>query len=537
MGYGEKRGDVRSVYYRGRYKVAPGRYATVKDSTGAVIKYSRRRDAKQAADRAEAALAESRKPYVDRRTQPTLAEYVQTWFAEQDLAASTLDNYRDHIESHILPAVGDVVLTDITAEAVRAWMQAERAAGYAASSVETYRAVLHLILEDAIAAGVPLTSNPAAKPSARRGRRSGREGRTDNRGPEKPTTSPLGVLLIAERSAILARRDDEFVQVLDLVYMMKRWGESIGMTTTHVHARGPRQRIEWQLYQRRDGTWDWAAPKDDSRRWVDTPPFMQALVLEQMRRRPPAPCECHQQATLFVDRRPLPGPTRDEVARAAGVSRAVVSRVHTAPHLVSARRRDLVLAAEEELGVGGPPKYGPHSARSDWRHAISTPAATGWFPSRGEHDPAYPVPVDVDSEFPGVVLRGRYSGERASGCWAPILRGWTPHLGRHIGKSWMDWLGTPKVLKDERMGHVDRSVPGIYSHVLPEMRADLMRGLTMLWEQSLTERLRLSPRSAAPTLDRLLLAHAEKITQNSPSGIMRRVIQRTNSLPDLAVWK
>lgn len=34
----------------------------------------------------------------------TFGEYVNRWYAVQDLAASTMENYWRHIESHILPA-------------------------------------------------------------------------------------------------------------------------------------------------------------------------------------------------------------------------------------------------------------------------------------------------------------------------------------------------------------------------------------------------------------------------------------------------
>lgn len=53
-------------------------------------------------------------------------------------------------------------------------------------------------------------SNPATK---RRGRGK-RAGRSRNRGPEKVVTDALGILLTAERAALLSGRDDEFVAVM-----------------------------------------------------------------------------------------------------------------------------------------------------------------------------------------------------------------------------------------------------------------------------------------------------------------------------------
>lgn len=77
---------------------------------------------------------------------------------------------------------------------------------YAATSVKTWRATLHLILADAVDEGLR-DSNPATK---RRGRGK-RAGRSRNRGPEKAVTTALGILLLAERMALLSGRDDEFV--------------------------------------------------------------------------------------------------------------------------------------------------------------------------------------------------------------------------------------------------------------------------------------------------------------------------------------
>lgn len=47
----------------------------------------------------------------------------------------------------------------------------------------------------------------------------------------------------------------------------------------------------------------------------------------------------------------------------------------------------------------------------------------------------------------------------------------------------------------------------IYKHIAPEWRADLVSGLQRIWEESLTERAAIAPRSAVPLLDRLLAAH------------------------------
>src|SRR5438046_2953628 len=99
MGYAENRGE----YWRGRYKTAPGRYGTVKDSRGATIRFRTRRDAERAANDEEAKVRAGawRDPIAGRIT---FGDFVNRWYAAQDLAVSTMQSYRRGIEDHLLPA-------------------------------------------------------------------------------------------------------------------------------------------------------------------------------------------------------------------------------------------------------------------------------------------------------------------------------------------------------------------------------------------------------------------------------------------------
>lgn len=87
----------------------------------------------------------------------------------------------------------------------------------------------------------------------------------------------------------------------------------------------------------------------------------------------------------------------------------------------------------------------------------------------------------------------------------------------------MEDLGTPKVLMDERMGHVDSSVSARYAHVTETMRRRLVEALTEQWEASLDERLTMCRTSAVPALERLLREREaaldgswENVSQMSP---------------------
>ena len=73
------------------------------------------------------------------------------------------------------------------------------------STAKDARSLLHTILGDAATARPPLIPfNPAVRPR-NRGRRTGRG---LDRSPQRAWATPLEVLLVAERAALLAGRDD-----------------------------------------------------------------------------------------------------------------------------------------------------------------------------------------------------------------------------------------------------------------------------------------------------------------------------------------
>ncbi len=129
-------------------------------------------------------------------------------------------------------------LVAISASDIAAWERRERAVGYADSSLRSWRALLHLDLADAIEEGL-IPANPAAR---RRGR-GRRVGRSQHRAAEKVITTALGVLLIAERAALLSGRDDEFAAVVLMGFTGVRWGELVGLETEYVRSNGDPGRV------------------------------------------------------------------------------------------------------------------------------------------------------------------------------------------------------------------------------------------------------------------------------------------------------
>ncbi|MQY36174.1 hypothetical protein SRB17_41710 [Streptomyces sp. RB17] len=501
MGYAEKRGG----YWRGRYKIEDGKYGTVADSTGAVIKFATKREAKQAADAEEVTVRRGqwRDPGLG---QETFGEYASRWYEAQDLAASTMQNYKRHIEEHLLPEFEDKALAGILRTNIDAWEKKEKAL-YAASSVKTWRSTLHLIFEDAIDEGL-ITSNPAAR---RRGRGK-RAGRSRNRGPEKVVTDALGILLTAERAALLSGRDDEFVAVVLKGYTGKRWGEIVGLETEFV--RPGAFRVEWQLYELDTGELVRCPPKDDSYRTIDAMDWLSALVFDHIARTKPTPCPCHGRTYVFRGQGAARtgghhGAKLADVARLAGVSTGTVSNVLNHPNRVAEATRVRVEKAVADLGFvrgGAVSGHAAHWRRNGFATWLFTPAVSGWYPKKAPQE-ARPVPI-LGEPWPGVPARGRGATDRADACWLPIAKGLTPHGLRHTHRTMMEDLGTEKVLMDERMGHLDGSVSARYAHVTPGMRKRLMLGLTEQWEAALDARLALCPTSPVRVLNNLLRARA-----------------------------
>ncbi|GAA2650907.1 hypothetical protein GCM10010400_02730 [Streptomyces aculeolatus] len=496
MGFAEKRGD----YYRARYWIAPGKLRTVVDAYGRTVRFDTRRRAEKAAKEHEVKARET--AWQDPAAQKiTFGEYANRWYADQDLAPSTMEIYRGTIEQHLLPDFENMPLADISPAHVGAWEKAEQAV-YAMSSVRNRRAVLHLILADAVDEGL-IATNPAAK---RRGR--GRKaGRSRARGPEKVVTTPLGILLIAERAALLSGRDDEFVACVQKGYTGMRWGELVGLETEFL--RPGAFRVEWQLYELDKGEFVRCPPKDDSYRTIDAPTWLHELVTGHVRRDRPQPCPCHGRTYVYHGqgnaRLGPPGAKLVDVARRAGVSTGTVSGVLNRPERVPEATRVRVAQAVADLGyVRGfrSPTPAAHWRRSGFAAWLFTPAATGWYPKKGPLEPR-PVPL-LAVPWPGIPVRGRNAQGRAQACWLPVAQGLTPHGLRHTHRTLMEELGTEKVLMDERMGHLDGSISARYTHVTQAMRRRLCRGLTELWEESLRARRELSPGSPVTVLDRLL---------------------------------
>jgi len=86
----------------------------------------------------------------------------------------------------------------------------------------------------------------AADPPALRPRNRGRRtGRKLERAPPRAWATPLQVLLLAERAALLTGPDEDFTLIVTIAYTALRWGEAVGLERDYLH---PGEiHLEWQL--------------------------------------------------------------------------------------------------------------------------------------------------------------------------------------------------------------------------------------------------------------------------------------------------
>lgn len=471
MGYAEKRGSGTSAYYLARFSDGHGKWPSVKDDHGRAIRYKRKREAEKAADDEEAKVRGGKwsDPAAGRET---FGQWVNLWYARQDLSPRTMGNYLLGIETILLPAFEHDALADITAARVAEWEQQLRAHGYKPESVRTYRGLLSVIMTDAVAAG-KIDANPVSRPRGR-GRRAGK---ARHRGAEKPVVDPLGALLLAERCAILSGRDDEFILTVTKAWTGVRWGELVGLERPYF--RMATLRIEHQLAELDDGTWLRCPPKEDSRRNIDIPPFLTALLSRQI-------------SATQADRLTACSCSRPGRETHPGGVFMFTGR--------SSRKRNAKGKLETVTAA--------HWRRSGFESMVFKPAAEGWYPRKAPL-PRRPVPVTAEP-FPGVPVRGRNYVERSEACWTPIAEGLTPHLLRHTHRTWMTEDRIPEVLTHERLGHELGGVGARYTHVTDSMRAELLDALTDRWNDALDARLRMDPHSPVTVLDELFTARAAK---------------------------
>jgi hypothetical protein len=501
MAFAEKRGK----FWRARWKSLDGTRESRSGFTSqkAAVRYGQAQEAKIVAG-----------TYADEQAgMITLTDWVNRWFPAQDLELNTLNTYRGMIELMILPRFGHLPVSGIEAHEVAVWEKELIGKPYKPRTAREARKLLSTILGDAIPRYIKV--NPAAR---KRGKgKKGQRRIAEAEKAEKVWPTPLQALLFAERCAVLSGDDSDFVLNITTFYTGARWSEIMGLGPKFVSQA--LVNIDWKLYEL-NGRFYRGRPKDGSIRPADIPPFLASLLEWQIETHPYRKCSCRN----------------DEAPWCPGM--------------------EYVFLTPDNA----------HHRRSNYSSRIVRPAADAWYPGRdGQYGrPSMPVLVDTTAPWPGVPvppwppavpgqayepptgrgiarLSGREGFGRCAGCarstqlrqdgtlinhktgpercpgsllppadlpalanWLPLLTGLTEHGQRHAHQTMLDDLNVRYVLQAERMGHEVPGMRGVYKHIAPEWRTDLVVGLQRLWEASLGARARLSERSAVPLVDSLL---------------------------------
>ena len=118
-------------------------------------------------------------------------------------------------------------------------------------------------------------------------------------------------------------------------------------------------------------------------------------------------------------------------------------------------------------------------------------------------------------------------------CWLPVKDGLTPHGLRHRHKTWMAEDGIPEILAEQRLGHDVPGMRGLYTHVSPRMREDLIT-TSGPSAKLLRERASIDPRSPVLLLDNLL-APFRADQKKCQKKTISQIPPRTATAPILSV--
>ncbi|MFS4487772.1 tyrosine-type recombinase/integrase [Dietzia kunjamensis] len=199
-----------------------------------------------------------------RRVSVPLGEWAERWLLERDLTPKTRALYRDLLDSRILPAFGDVLLTDLTPASVRAWYSGMGKI-HPTRTAHAY-SLLRTIMGTAVSDGL-ITTNPCQ--IARAGK--------------SPKRRELEVLTPSELAAVVDAMPDRYrVAVLLAAWCALRFGELVELRRRDITDDGTLLRIR-RAAVLVDGKYIVGPPKSaEGIRDVTVPPHVVPLLLEHM---------------------------------------------------------------------------------------------------------------------------------------------------------------------------------------------------------------------------------------------------------------
>ncbi|POX87617.1 site-specific integrase [Mycobacterium kansasii] len=198
----------------------------------------------------------------------TLRTYANTWLDNKiKLARRTRDNYRGHLDNHILPALGDFGLAEITPEHVRTWF-AGLGTEHDTRNAQAY-AVLNGVFNTAVADDL-IDRSPCRIKGAAQVKHA------------KRSVVLLDAAQLTELAA--AMPDDARLAVLLAGWCALRKGEVFALRRCDIAADGSTVRIE-RAVTYREGKFEVGPTKTrESRRVVSVPPHVRPAVVDHLAR-------------------------------------------------------------------------------------------------------------------------------------------------------------------------------------------------------------------------------------------------------------
>ncbi|MCV7311781.1 site-specific integrase [Mycobacterium paraffinicum] len=197
--------------------------------------------------------------------QLTLAAYANSWLKDRHISRRTRENYAYHLDQNILPVLGDMVLTKITPEDVRAWF-AGLGSEYLTRNARAY-GVLTAVLNTAVDDGL-IDRSPA---------------RVKGASAVKHTKRSV-VLLEADELAALA---DKMPDELRLTVLLAGWcglrrGELFALTRADVAPDCSTLRIDKAVTYRERKYLSGPPKTRESRRTITVPTHLRPLLADHL---------------------------------------------------------------------------------------------------------------------------------------------------------------------------------------------------------------------------------------------------------------
>jgi integrase len=185
----------------------------------------------------------------------TLREYAAEWLAQRPIRPRTRELYDGLLRLHLLPALGELELSQVTSLRVRRWHADRAAAGLGASSLAKSYRLLHAIFETAVQDDI-VVKNPCVL-----------RGAGVERHAERPIATVEQVFELAD-----AVEESLGAMVLLATFTGLRLGELRALRRDRVDLLHRKLVVVEQLQQLKDGTTVVGPPKSDAgRRTVAIP--------------------------------------------------------------------------------------------------------------------------------------------------------------------------------------------------------------------------------------------------------------------------